>query len=226
MTGKESTSLARSPKAVLATIGGWDDLSERERQIIVNETRELNDGIAAFGRARVAIGEHLAKIRDVLEPKRMFTNYLKSTPFNISVATAYRYIDIYDRAKELFPGPVMRLALAMGMDTIDPKLVKKNPPPDTSSEPKLVEYLRDLNQKQKAGRTASVESDNEVLKKESFNWVRTRMERLPARQRKAWLESLITILTSYAEGKTEAVPEKYIVPRGRPRTIQAEEKAS
>ena len=93
-----------SRPAALTTIHGWEDLSEREKQIILKETTELNQAIVAFGRARVAIGEKLLNIRNVLEPKRMFTGYLKSVPFNISVATAYRYIEIYTEVKSVTVG--------------------------------------------------------------------------------------------------------------------------
>src|SRR5690348_9617372 len=127
----KDSGLIHVPQSSLEKIHGWSKLPERERLTVFKETDELAQSIEMFGKMRLKIGGHLCKIRDILEPRRIFKAYLKSTPWGFSVATAYRYIQIYEQAKTILPAPVMKVALLRGMDTLNVELVKVHRPPNT-----------------------------------------------------------------------------------------------
>jgi hypothetical protein len=204
---------------------GWESLIAQDQQVIRKETAALAESIFEAGKSRLKIGEHLTKLRDILEPKRMFVKYLNTLHF--SRATAYRFIDTYLAAKTILPSPVMQVALMRGTDTINARLVKAFPPPKSTDVAVISTYLDKIAKKE---RGQSVETDEdqlpELYKRECFNFIRTRWARLPEtmsrRQKTAWMNDLrgMTMTLQGVSSLTleaSAIPDDYVRPRGRPR---------
>ena len=212
------------PQDALEAISGWERLPAREKAIIRRETDELTDSLATFGKARMAIGQHLCRVRDILEPQRIFVAYLRTIPYGFSVKTAYRYIQIWEQAKTILPMPVLRVALLRGMDTLNMELVKTNPPPRTQDAKKISAYLDDLRKKQREEKQE--EEDPDVKKRECVYYFRSRYSRLPigwtSRQKAEWLRdvfgmTLSTLGISLSQPVAPvALPDGFVRDRGRP----------
>src|SRR6266705_1037891 len=78
-------------------IKGWDSLNFDEQKMVVDEGQQLAVALLQYGHSRIAIGEHLTKLRGILEPHNMFERFLKN--FHFSKRTAYRYIAGFENAK-------------------------------------------------------------------------------------------------------------------------------
>ncbi len=111
-----------------------------------------------------------------------------------------------------------------GTDSINLKLVEATPPPKTTNVVTINEYLDSL---QKRSVSDGESSNPEMMKKECYNFVRSRFHRVTNRAKAQWMRSLISIL--YAEmgvsgvqnSEPSAVPEGYRSTRGRPRKVAA-----
>lgn len=224
-TKSTSSALERIPHIDLESLKGWESLISQDQQIIQKETKLLIESVYEAGKYRLKIGEHLVKIRDILEPKRMFTKYLKTLRF--SIATAYRFIDNYTGAKTILPSPVMQVALMRGTDSINARLVKAFPPPKSNDVTVISTYLDKLAKKERGQKEPDQSTLAETMKKECFNFIRTRWERLPAdmtkREKTAWMNDLRG-MTMTLQGvsntltiEASAIPSHYVRPRGRPR---------
>lgn len=228
---KTTTSPERAPHIQLELLKGWEKLIPHDQQIIRKETSALSESIYDVGKARLCIGEHLAKVRDILEPKKMFVKYLDTLGF--SRATAYRFMDNYLMARTILPTPVMQVALMRGSDTINARLVKAFPPPKSNDVGVINDYLDVIEQKERGEPPAG--SDDQIAesyKRECLNFIRVRWSRLPAsmnkRAKTAWMNDLrgmtLTLqgISNPLTIEASAIPEGYVRPRGRPR---AEKKA-
>lgn len=210
----------------LASIRGWDKLKTAEQDIVRRETRELQQTIQDAGKLRLAIGEHLSKVRDVLGAKNhkgMWERWLKTRPFGISRTVAHRYIQNYEVARTIFPKPIMEVALMRETDLIDRSLVAVNPPPKTRDKEKIIEYLDSLHKPRKA---IDLAGDPEVMKREVYQYWKIRYDRLPShhKTRAAWNRSLWGMMATTMGVGGEfgvtpiAVPDDFKPrPRGRPR---------
>lgn len=226
-TKTPSTALERIPRIELETLKGWDSLISQDQQTIRKETQLLVESVFETGKARLNVGEHLTKVRDILDPKRMFTKYLKTLRF--SRATAYRFMDTYLGAKTILPSPIMQVALMRGTDSINARLVKAFPPPKSNDVAVIDAYLDKIAKKERGQREEPDESKlAETMKRECFNFIRTRWERLPAsmtkREKTAWMNDLRG-MTMTLQGvsntltiEASAIPSDYVRPRGRPRS--------
>lgn len=211
------------PKHDLNALTDWEELTATEQTTVKQETAALDKALLAAGNARLAIGQHLYRIREILEPRRMFTQYIVAHSHLRSKATAYRYIDIYTAAKTILPAPVLRIALLRGNDRLNVKLMEATPAPKTTNMVKINEYLDAM---EKPG-PRLVESDNtpNQLQKECYNYVHLRFQRLPnnGKTRANWLHSLAgMLLAELGVGNAVsiepiAIPEDYRVTRGRPK---------
>jgi hypothetical protein len=155
---------------------GWAELERSEQDLIRAETHKLDDALIAAGNARLAVGEHLYNVQEVLKPKRMFNKYLVALNWT-SRASAYRYIDLYTAAKTILPAPVLEQAMLRGIDRFSLKKIEDNPvPAKTANVVVINEYLDTI-----TAVTPQVPStDADVLKREVFNFFDTRFQRLPA----------------------------------------------
>lgn len=210
----------------LASIRGWDKLKTAEQDIVRRETKELQQTIQDAGRLRLAIGEHLSRVRDVLGAKNhkgMWEKWLKTLPFGLSRSSANRYIQNYEVARTILPKPYMELALTRETGFLDRNMVAVNPPPKTRKKEEMIEYLDSL---QKPHRASDLADDPEVMKREVYQYWKLRFDRLPShhKTRAAWNRSLwgmmaTTMGVSGEFGVTPtAVPDDFKPrPRGRPR---------
>lgn len=205
----------------LPALDGWDSLEKEEQDVVTAETSALDKALRDEGNARIAVGEHLYNIREVLEPKRVWNKFLLSIT-RFSRATAYRYISVYTAAKNLLPEPVMQAAMLRGMNRIDLDAVRELPPPRSSNVTVINEYLNELSNRPSAPREETY--DPNLLKRECLNFVKLRYDRIPAvgRSRSAWLTSLIGMMLTQ-HGITQPttitpvpIPESFKVARGRP----------
>ncbi len=85
------------------------ELKQDEVDVVVTETkeffRERQTGILSY----IAMGGHLAKVREVLEPHKMWKDYANSLP-SMGIATAYRYIWAWENAQALPPATLRIVA--------------------------------------------------------------------------------------------------------------------
>ena len=212
------------PSHDLVTIEGWDKLESSEQQTVKTETTNLDKALIESGKARLSIGEHLFNIREVLEPKGMFTKFLNCCT-RFSRASAYRYVDMFTAASQILPSPVMQQAMLRGTEKINLKAVKASPPPKTTNVTQINDYLDKI----QAPVREAAETNPEVLKKECWMKIHSAFQRLPnnSRTRSAWIHSLLGMAltelgVSGAQTVTPvAVPDTYRPARGRPRTVAA-----
>jgi hypothetical protein len=219
------------PREFLTTTDWWGDLSPSEQRTVLIETQAINQERVTIGMSRLAIGEHLAKVRSILKPKRIYGRYLRSQ-FRLSTASADRWIQIYEETKDDVPEIVLRTAIAKGYDVIDTEMVKRIPPPKTHDRHKIVQYLEKLDEARREEQRASLadhEYDYETLMREALNFAGLRYSRLPEdmRTRHRWRKQFISMFLAET-GATEEisfaplpVPESLRVIHGRPRTISA-----
>lgn len=216
--------IASLPKHDLNALTDWETLSSSEQTTVKQETAALDKALLQAGNARLAIGEHLFRIREILEPKRMFTQYILAHSHLRSKATAYRYIDIYTAARTILPAPVLRIALLRGNDKLNIKLMEATPAPKTTNIVRINEYLDEM---ERPG-PRLVENDNTPtqLQKECYNYVHLRFQRLPnnSKTRTNWLHALAGMLlaelgVSGAQSiEPIAIPAGFRAVRGRPVT--------
>jgi hypothetical protein len=211
--------------SLLSSMDGWETIPESEQELIETEFVSLYESLRSLTVARLAVGEHLHNIREVLEPKRLFTRFLNSQT-TLSKATAYRYIDLYLVMVDRLPAPVLEVVMQRGVDSINIKRLDKTPPPKTTSVVKINEWVDTIQRREPKEERSEIP---EEMKRDCYNYVRSRIMRLPSStmKRAAWLRSLVSMLVAdlgVAEMKTiEPVPapEGFAVIRGRHKKIAA-----
>jgi len=201
-------------------------LTAEEQRTVLVHTQGASEELAKCGFSKLAAAEHLLKIRDILLPKRVFKHFLRHNFPTCSVATAYRWIESYETAKQNLPDGVMQVAMAQGYHVIDAEMVKKAPPPRTQDRSKIVAYLSKLSTMKREVRTAELSEPNaDDLMRECFNFCVTRFEKLPegGTTRSRCLYSLFGMLMFQLgfgvkqEFEPLEVPPGYRAVRGRPK---------
>jgi hypothetical protein len=224
------------PIEALTNLSGWDKLPASEQKEVQRETQALAHSILDVGHSRLAVGQHLTSLKAILEPKRMFSKYLKI--YRLNRSTAYQHIAAYKNAKSTLPEAVLNVAMARGYNMLgnseDRPLgvytdaVKALPPPKTENVIEIETWLGKVEEKRKkirpvSGRLAVAESP-ETLMKECYRFFAVRFNRLPAnhKTRMRWTENLIGMMLSQlgvSGSKTfgpSAVPDGFRAVRGRP----------
>ncbi len=221
----------------------WKKLNEQEQHSIVNESQQLAGALQQFGQSRLAIGLHLAKLRDVLEPHKLFDRFLKN--FHFSRRTAYRYITKYRNAQQL-PAPVLEVAMVKGMDVggeTDDKpfglytdAIRRLPPPaTTATQEQVLTYLTQLDDVRKqtrlgeatgAGLLGSLPTlDPKQALKQSYLTIHRIIQRLPnnTRTRANFVRALVGMIMSdlglqgHQSFTAEPIPADFApARRGRP----------
>jgi hypothetical protein len=207
----------------------WKTLAAPEQRAVFLATQTLSEEMEKHGLSKLAIGQQLVRLREILEPKKKFCDYLRRNFPTCSVATAYRWIEQYETAKDKLPESFMKVAMSQGYHVIDAEMVGIMPPPKTQDRTKIVAYLQKLKNARKEERTAREKTnvDEEMMMRECFNFVLSRYQRLPNRnrERSKWIEVLFGIILSEIGSDTERhfapieVPGKFRAVRGRPRNI-------
>lgn len=208
--------------ASLEAMPGWAELEKNEQSAIRNETQALNEALYTAGNARLAIGEHLSRVRDVLGAKNhkgMWEHYLATLHF--SRATAHRYIQNYEVTRTILPKPVLQVAMMRGVDTIPAKMVEAMPPPRTTDPAKIGRYLDKLAKGAGPQLVLKPAANLEMELRKTFNVVRLAYDRVALRHRDSFMERLIAMEMSLAEMpgrkfEPESVPAEFVVKRGRP----------
>lgn len=219
----------------------WKKLSNDEQKSVISEGQQLAQSLLHYGQSRVAIGEHLTSLRNVLEPHKLFERFLKN--FHFSKRTAYRYIAGYENAKSRLPQSILNAAMARGVQIIGDNNTKplgiytaaaeRLHPPKEATEVQANTYLDQLEQVRKQVRSeapvnlqALPVGDPTTLAKECLRFVTTRYKRLPQnkRTREAWARQLVgMMLSEFGIGTAQTfapqlVPDNFRVQRGRPKT--------
>lgn len=213
----------------------WGKLEASEQRSVLLETQALTEELVKHEMSRLGMGKHLKNLRSVLEPKKIFVKYVKSRYGDqFSIATAYRWIEIYENTEDKVPDVVLSTAIAHGYDVISTGMMEKMktiPQPKTQDRVKIVHYLEKVKAAQKASETeersvtAFPEYDLEVMKKELINFAGLRYDRLPQapKVRQKWATEVIGMLLSRFNMKATEfnpieVPEGFRVVRGRPKS--------
>lgn len=178
----------------LEAFAGWEKLEAKEQQTVRRETDNVTEALMQEGQSKIAIGESLSTLRGILQPKHMWLALLTDR-FHMSRATAYRYMEEYQKVAKALPRNVMHIARQRGFK-IKPKTLVNNPPPITSDVSQIVHYLEKLERPVVVNPPKT--EDTDMLLKECVNFVRTRFQRLPNNQRtkQAFIRSLIGMMLS------------------------------
>lgn len=224
----------QSPHGLVASIRwddlkGWDKLKAPEQLVVRRKTQDLIEHIHAAGRNRLEIGKDLAELRDILEPRKMFEKYLSMeglSIYNISRATAYRFIENHEVARTITPAPTAqaRIALMRVGSKLTRALVATNPPPKTRDPKKIIEYIDALVEPKR--KSAEELSDPDLITQELIMRYYTLFDRLPPHHktrssfffRAAGMMATISGIASEVVVKPLHVPKDYKPgPKGRPR---------
>lgn len=210
----------------LSTLNGWEGLQPEEQSSIRKETEQAIEDIENERKSRLSFGKHLTSVHDILKPKGMWIEYLERV-FHMSVATAYRYMELYRSINEKLPPPLLVIALRRGLE-IRPKSLNATPIPKTDDPKKLEAFFEKISRP--TPRIVSIETaSSEDVLKECVNFVLLRARKVHGRGRGPFLKHLVGILigqlTPSSEGEQSyqslPMPDSFLVLRGRPRKIAA-----
>lgn len=233
------------PVNMLSALQGWSTLTSREQALVEKETKALGEALIGYGRSRLAIGEHLTRVREVLEPKQLFSKYLAA--YNLKRSTAYKHMTSYENASRSLPEPVLRVAMARNMnmlgDSPDQPLgvytdvTKRLPPPRTEDPKKIHEYLDTVEEARlkkkrnvrKSRQMEEIEYDADVLLKECYRFIDSRLQKLPSRgrARRQWMDRLVGMMLTRIgvsgshSFEAEGIPADFPAVVGRPRQDSA-----
>lgn len=221
------------PVSVLSTLPGWSDLDAGVRKTIETETQQVGQALDGLVRSRLAVGEHLTRIHEILEPRRMFSGFCDHVRLRRSVA--YNAMLGYANAKTILPESVLRVAASRGVKMLGihesrplgvyTDAVKKFPPPNTHDTAKIVEWLdavESLRRKQ-SQKLRAAEPDPDELLKEAYRFLANKIERVPGRKKRAWFGQLVGFglvqlgISNATRFEPEAPPEDFRAVVGRPR---------
>lgn len=228
----------------LKTFSFFKGLNESEQKVVETESTELLHAMSGFGNARIAIGEHLSRIKDVLTPHNVYGRYFAAARklglFTMNIRTADRYVAGYRNAKALLPKPIVNLALERGVNIIGDTeqkpfgqytdAVRQLPPPTKPTEEQARVWLNQVEDVRKKSRAVAgfsiVPQDPGTLLQQCYRFVALRYKKLPhtKRVRDNWVRSLMGMLAtefSVTAVYQTAIPEEFRTQRGRPRTVGA-----
>lgn len=205
----------------LEALHGWAKLPEPQKRTLTEETTALSKALQQVSQAKLLVGEHLYNVREILDPLRVFTKYLK-TMFHMSKATAYRYIALYTAAKSIFSKPVLEVAMMRPDDRLTLQAIKDAPkPPRTANVIAINDYLDRLQQTKPTTPTLQARTPTE-LQRVLFHSIRLVLNKMsnPAK-RKAFEIVCGMVLSEIGVKqltiKASAVPDTFQVSRGRPK---------
>lgn len=205
---------------------GWNKLEHHEQQVVREETKAVMEARRTEEESVLEVGKHLTELRKILEPKGMFLAHI-ATHFEMSRATAYRYMDRYTTASKKIPKPVLEIVMRRGYRPEQMKLLEDNPAPKTSDPVTIRKHLDKIERMPREVKPEPpiTQHSPDTFLKECINFVTNRYEKLPrnSRTRTAWVISLIGMLmTKFGWGSAQtfepmAIPDMLKTVRGRPR---------
>lgn len=200
---------------------GWSKLNPSEQATVRSEANDVMSYLKSEAHTKLAVGEGLIKIQDILLPKRIFFKFLQEI-FHMSKSTAYRYIDLYKQGKELLPDPVLEQAVSRGTK-LSKEIITANPPPKGNDPIEITTYLNKLESIKPTPVAVSV--DNDTLMKEVVNFCNLRYQRVTGNKRAkdAWVKNTLGMIATrfgFASDVTVspiAVPAAFESKIGRPK---------
>ena len=233
-------------KEAFAALSWWDKLNIDEQQTVEHEGRGLAEALLNFGASRMAVGERLATLQEILEPHKCFVRFLQH--FHFSQRTAYRAIRGYHNAKQSLPPVALQVASARGMNMLGEsetkplgiytEAVKKLPPPAVQDVAKMqvwldkVEALRKETARipvsERPRLVAEPSHDRNLLLKEAYRAIHRCYGQLPgnSKTRANWVRDLVghLLIDLGTRGPQTyspvAIPEDFRAVRGRPRLVE------
>lgn len=153
---KKATEVTENTESVkLEEMQGWDKLSPSEKRTVKAETEAADLAFVAQHQTRLAIGQHIGRVQEILEPKRLFLVWLERfcRKHDISQRTGYRYLDDYKAVAERVPEHVLNEAVKNGIELTGraaKKAIKAVPPvaPEATKE-EASQWLETVAQKRK-----------------------------------------------------------------------------
>lgn len=214
-------------RSALANTPWWNALNPSEQRQVLLATQSLTEEMQKHGLSKLAIGRELVRLREILEPKRKFCDYLRRNFPTCSVATAYRWIENYESAKQMLPERFVNVAMAQGYHVIDAKVISQLPPPHTQDKAKILAYLALLKKTRKNASSAGRPRDPDTLQRECVNFISARYRRLAddEHDKYSWLKSIFaSVLTEVGiddkhSTLVAAIPKRRKDTRGRTRKI-------
>lgn len=227
------------PVEAFRNLSFWKDLTSDEQKTVQKEGQELAAAMIMGGVSDLSKGEHLTKLHEVLEPKRLFikfvTKFTRYTP-----KQAYRLMYGWQNAASRLTEPVLKLAMARNMrifgDTEEKPLgvytkaaQVMGPPPKNPDPMQAEKWLDGVEQTMKEQRkksmsrskkkdagagTIEVTGDPEFMLIESYRFVSKRLKRSGAtpKKRVAWLEHLIGLLMTDVGISSKVMYEPAAIP--------------
>lgn len=230
-------SLVLMPPTTISQIEGWSELKPEEQSAVASESQALFQEIANEGFSKLNQGRHLAAIRDILEPKKLWLKFLKTLP-NITERSAYRYITAWTHAEKTLPEPALKVLLSRGANMVstskDKPLgaytlpLKRLPPPKDGSPEELQEWATKLEKAKNASMNRQHSEPvvtEESLLEEAFRFARICFRKLPNNHkvRARWVHNLDGMMlaqlgvSNSQSIKPIAAPEEFLTGPGRPR---------
>jgi hypothetical protein len=205
----------------LDRLGGWDSLDPSEQQTVIQNSIAVLKARQAEGQSVYEIGRHLITLREILYPRKMWTEFLRFT-FRMSVATGFRYIKYTKTMDKKLSPPIIDVVIEMGY-SIPLKALEASRPPKTEDKDQIVRYLDRLSAR--PARTTSIEVTPDFALKNLLNEVILTVNKLPpnGRTRQAFLTRFIGMVLAqhgYSQETTFSpveFPDEFRVFRGRPR---------
>lgn len=195
-------------------------LTEEEIDFLEKTDLKWSDNSDPMKRESVLfLGEHLIAVQSILKPHRYFAPFLEERS-NYSRSSAYDYMNFFQRAAGNLPEPVLRRAIARGIDIRGTKTtplgayasaIRKNRPPFTSRTSSIDEWwdkIEAIKRKQdlRSNRVLNEKNDDpdEIFKRVSDQIVRGRNKLTPPDQKK-FVSNLVHFLHSEDNRKSGTV---------------------
>jgi hypothetical protein len=234
--------LAQTP---LASLPGWDQLDTETQATVQQETEALGEALVNLGFSRLAVGEHLSKIQDMLQPKRMFRKFLQ-TYYPVPRSTVYKNISEWKNASARLPEPVLRVAMARNINMLGEseekplgrytEVVKRNPPPKTEDPKRISQWIDEIEVIRKRREANEIPREEkasvEEVAKIVYRFMNVKFAKLPrGKARRTCLNMIVGMMLSESgvssaqSFEPEAVPEHFRAVVGRPRLLQEENAA-
>lgn len=212
--------------AHLDDLRGWSKLEKNNQRIVREATAAVIEARRQEEESKLEIGKNLMEVRDILKPKNMWIAYLKES-FEMSQASAYRYIEEYVAARRKLPKPVLEIVMRRAYRPAQIKRIEDNPPPKTHDPIKIGRYLDRLERTPMEVVEPEIVYNPDTILRECVNFISNRFERLPRNMRTKIARVLIgMMMTKFGFGavqsfEPEAIPETFKAVRGRPKTAVA-----
>lgn len=204
----------------LDDLRGWETLTKKNRKEIWDRTLTVLEALHGEQTSKIQIGQQLSEVRKILVLRRMWIAYL-SKNFRMSNATAYRYINAYEKPLKQLPPVVLSIAMRRGYRPQQMERIIAHPPPKTDNQIVIGRHLDKLEMMPREVREEVIDTD--LFLKESVNYVGARFDKiLTAKHRVVWVRALFgMLLTRFGFGASQsfdpmAIPHEFRLPKGRP----------